>query len=285
MIKEIFKENDFSIRWVIALKEEAEIIITQFKMSLLSQITVFPIFKNFEGTHWLILSGIGCHNAAAATIYLYEKSKAPKWTSWINIGIAGCGKGSYGNLCLVDKIINNSNSKITFPDTMKRSILARMELLTTDVPITNYNSKELIDMEGAAFYDIASKIASRELIGLLKVISDGPSNDIKKLNKSNISNLIKFNISDINNVISYYELLSLTEKKIINKSDLFFKIFDQWYFTVSQKYQLDSLVRRINTFCDNDNIMYLLRDCKNSKSVISMLNKQIENHEVEWGRF
>jgi len=285
MIKEIFKENDFSVRWVIALKEEAEIIITQFKMSLFSQITVFPIFKNFDGTHWLILSGIGRHNAAAATIYLYEKSKAPKWTSWINIGIAGCGKGNYGNLCLVDKIINNSNSKTTFPDTMKRSILARMELLTTDVPIINYNSKELIDMEGAAFYDVASKIASRELIGLLKVISDGPSNDIKKLNKSNISNLIKSNISDINNVISYYELLSLTEKKIINKSDLFFKIFNQWHFTVSQKYQLDSLVRRINTFGNNQNIMYLLRDCKNSKSVISMLNKQIENHEVEWGRF
>ena len=285
MIKEIFKENDFSIRWVIALKEEAEIIITQFKMSLLSQITVFPIFKNFDGTHWLILSGIGRHNAATATLYLYEKSKAAKWTSWINLGIAGCGKGNYGDLCLVDKIINNSNSKTTFPDSMKRSILARMELLTTDVPITNYNSKELIDMEGAAFYDVASKITSRELIGLLKVISDGPSNDIKKLNKSNISNLIKSNISDINNVISYYELLSLTEQKIINKSDLFFKIFNQWHFTVSQKYQLDSLVRRINTFGDNEKIMYLLRDCKNSKSVISMLNKQIENHEVEWGSF
>ena len=285
MIKEIFKENDFSVRWVIALKEEAEIIITRFKMSLLSQITVFPIFKNFDGTHWLILSGIGRHNAAAATLYLYEKSKAAKWTSWINLGIAGCGKGNYGDLCLVDKIINNSNSKTTFPDTMKRSILARMELLTTDVPIINYNSKELIDMEGAAFYDVASKIASRELIGLLKVISDGPSNDIKKLNKSNISNLIKSNISDINNVISYYELLSLTEQKIINKSDLFFKIFNQWHFTVSQKFQLDSLVRRINTFGNNENIMYLLRDCKNSKSVIIMLNKKIENHEVEWGRF
>ena len=48
MIKETLKDN-FSIRWVIALKEEAQIIITQFKMSLLSQTSVFPIFKNFEG--------------------------------------------------------------------------------------------------------------------------------------------------------------------------------------------------------------------------------------------
>ena len=168
---------------------------------------------------------------------------------------------------------------------MKRSILTRMELLTTDFPITDYNSKELIDMEGSAFYDMASKIASRELIGLFKVISDGPSNDIKKLNKSNISDLIKSNISNINTVISYYELLSLREKKIINKPELFFEISNQWHFTVSQKHQLDSLVRRINTFDINKDINCLLKDCKNSKSVISVLNKQIESHEVEWGRF
>ena len=31
-----------------------------------------------------------------------------------------------------------------------------MELLTTDKPITDYRSKELIDMEGSAFFDIAS---------------------------------------------------------------------------------------------------------------------------------
>ena len=105
MIEDITKEEKFSIRWVIALKDEAEIIIQQYRMKLLSENSVFPIFKNSEETHWLILSGIGRHNASAATLYLYEKSKAPKWTAWINIGIAGCGVGHFGDLCLVDKII------------------------------------------------------------------------------------------------------------------------------------------------------------------------------------
>ena len=285
MVKKKVKENDFSIRWVIALKEEAEVILTEYKMSLLSEKTIFPIFKNLNGSHWLILSGMGRHNAAAATLYLYEKSKANRWSTWINIGIAGCGKGNYGDLCLVDKIINSSDSKTTYPYTIKRSNLPRMELLTTDMPITDYDLKELIDMEGSAFYDMASKISSRELIGLLKIVSDGPSNDIKKLNKLNITNLIKSNVSKINNVVSYYEWLSSTEKKIITKSDLFFDISNLWHFTVSQKHQLDSLVRRINTFNVNKNIMDLLRNCKNSKSVISVLNKQVENHEVEWGNF
>ena len=182
MVENITKEEKFSIRWVIALKDEAEIIIQQYRMKLLSEKSVFPIFKNSEENHWLILSGIGRHNASAATLYLYEKSKAPKWTAWINIGIAGCGEGHFGDLCLVDKITNNSDRKVSFPSAMKNSPFPRMELLTTDIPIIDYSSKELIDMEACAFYDATSKFSSRELISIVKVISDGPSNNIKNLN-------------------------------------------------------------------------------------------------------
>ena len=38
-------------------------------------------------------------------------------------------------------------------------------------------------MEGIAFYDIVSKFTSNELICLMKVISDGPENNIKSLNR------------------------------------------------------------------------------------------------------
>ena len=152
-----------SVRWVIALKEEAETILVHYKMKLISNKTPYPIFKNNEETHWLVVSGIGRHNSAAATSYLYTISKASKWTSWINLGIAGCGKGNYGDLCLVDKIVNNS-SQITYPTTIRKTNLHRMELLTTDVPITDYSNQELIDMEGSAFYDIAGKLTKRKQV-------------------------------------------------------------------------------------------------------------------------
>lgn len=99
--------NKMSVRWVIALKEEAKVILDYYEMALINKKTLYPVFKNIEETHWLILSGIGRHNSAAATSYLYTISKASKWTSWINIGIAGSGKGDYGNIYLVDKIFKN----------------------------------------------------------------------------------------------------------------------------------------------------------------------------------
>ena len=276
-------KNQFSIRWVMALKQEAQPIIEYYKMKLLEGNNIFPIYKNYDQSHWLIISGIGRDNSASATSYLYEKSNSSKYTSWINIGIAGGGKGNYGDICLVDKIVNNSDSKTNYPDVIKKSNFTRMELLTTDIPITDYKSKELIDMEGSAFFNIASKFCSKELIGIIKVISDGPLNDIKKLNKSKIFDLINSNLISILEIVAHYEKLSKNEKKRITKPDLFFQICEKWHFTVTQKYQLEYLVRRINNFEVNDNIMYFLKDSKNSKSVINVITEKIKNYEVDWG--
>ena len=276
-------KNQFSIRWVMALKQEAQPIIECYKMKLLEGNNIFPIYKNYDQSHWLIISGIGRDNSASATSYLYERSNSSKYTSWINIGIAGGGKGNYGDICLVDKIVNNSDTKTSYPDVIKKSNFTRMELLTTDIPITDYKSKELIDMEGSAFFNIASKFCSKELIGIIKVISDGPLNDIKKLNKSKIFDLINSNLISILEIVAHYEKLSKNEKKRITKPDLFFQICEKWHFTVTQKYQLEYLVRRINNFEVNDNIMYFLKDSKNSNSVMNVIKNKIKNHEVDWG--
>ena len=270
-----------SVRWVVALKEEAKIILHDYKMILVPQKTLYPIYKNKEETHWLILSGIGRHNSAAATSYLYSISAARSWTSWINIGIAGSGKGDYGNLYLVDKIFN-INSKITYPATMPKSNLPKMSLLTTDIPITDYSSKELIDMEGSAFYDIASKITSKESICIIKIISDGPRDNVKQLTKLKIIQLIQSNITNINKIVSYYQSLSENENRIIEKPDIFYKISSNWHFTATQLSQLESLLRRLKVFCGNDDIMNLIKQCKNSKIIINVLNQKIKSRKINW---
>ena len=273
--------NKISVRLVIAFKEEAKVILDYYEMALIDKKTLYPIYKNIQETHWLILSGIGRHNSAAATSYLYTISKASKWTSWINIGIAGSGKGDYGNIYLVDKIFNQ-NSNITYPATMPKSNLPKMSLLTTDIPITDYSSKELIDMEGSAFFDIASKLTSKEFICIMKIISDGPENNIKQLTKLRIIELLKLNLTKIAQVVSYYENLSENENQIKAKPDIFFKISSNWHFSVTQSSQLENLLRRLKVFCDNNEIMDLIKQCKSSSSVINSLNNKIKTNKVNW---
>jgi nucleoside phosphorylase len=273
--------SNMSIRWVVALKAEAEMILDEFNMNFDPEFTLFKVFRNFEKTRWLILSGIGRHNSAAATTYLYMISKASRSTSWINLGVAGSGKGHYGDLCLVNKISNNGFSN-TYPASMPKASFHKMNLFTTDVPLTDYTLHELIDMEGSAFFDITNKLSGREFICLMKVISDGPNNNIEDLNKFKIRELIKLNIANIKTIVSYYEKLSMDQYQIIQQPKILSKILSQWHFSVSQKHRLENLIKRINILSKDEEITKLIKDCKNSRSVITILEEKILNTKVDW---
>ena len=279
------KKKTHSIRWVIALKEEAQVILNHFKLKLVNEKTIYPIYKNEEETHWLIISGIGRNNSAASTAYLYSYSNASKYTSWINIGIAGSDKGNYGDLYLVDKISTNQRKKSTYPSTMPKATVPKMHLFTSDIPISDYTSYELIDMEGSAFFDIASKLTSKEFICLMKVISDGPKNDIKGISKLKITNLIKVNLFKINDVVSYYERISEEGFLIIDKPELFYDIKSKWHFSATQSFKLETLLRRIEIFCNKKEIEKIIKNCETSKSVINVLNLKIKNNLVNWSKF
>ena len=280
-----FKITKNSIRWVIALKEEAQVILDYYKLKPINEKTIYPIYKNEEETHWLIICGIGRNNAAASTAYLYAYSNASNYTSWINIGIAGSGKGNYGDLYLVDKISTYQRKISTYPSILPKATLPKMHLFTSDIPISDYSTYELIDMEGSAFFDIASKLTSKEFICLMKVISDGPENDIKEINKSKISNLIKENLLKIIDVISYYERLSEEEFQIIDKPKLFNEIKSNWHFSATQSYRLETLLRRIEIFCNKKDIKKTIKNCETSNSVINVLNTKIKNNLVNWSKF
>ena len=273
--------SNMSIRWVVALKVEAEIILDEYNMNFDPEFTLFQVFRNFEKTRWLILSGVGRHNSAAATTYLYMISKASRSTCWINLGIAGSGKGHYGDLCLVNKISNNDSSN-TYPATMPKVTFHKMNLFTSDVPLTDYTLHELIDMEGNAFYDITNKLSGREFICLMKVISDGPNNDIEDLNKFKIRELINLNIANIKTIVSYYEKLSMDQYQIIQQPKILSEILSQWHFSVSQKHRLENLIKRINILSKDEEITKLIKDCKNSRSVITILEEKILNTKVDW---
>ena len=107
-------------------------------------------------------------------------------------------------------------------------------------------------------------------------------NNIKQLTKLRINELLKLNLTKIAQVVSYYENLSEKENEIKVKPDIFFKISSNWHFSVTQSSQLENLLRRLKVFCDNNEIMDLIKQCKSSSSVINSLNNKIETNKVNW---
>ena len=197
-----------SIRWLVALRAEAKEIISQYELKSFEHEGPYQIFKSTKYDIWLIISGIGNVNAAAASAYLFLKSKATPWSIWINFGIAGFEK-NYGTIFKIDKIISQSNNKTFFPSKVIKDKIEYASLLTVDRAQENYSENYMYDMEGSGFFETTSKIASHDLILVLKIVSDNSNNKITSINKDNIDCLVKKNILAVKKCLK--NLIDLSE--------------------------------------------------------------------------
>ena len=237
MIKKNFE--GVSVRWVIALKAEAEEIIKNYALERVAT-KPFPVYKNRDIDIWLVLSGIGQINAVAATTYLYVKSDASYNTIWINLGIVGSRDFKVGELVQIDKITSNEfrDNYYPSPATFKNNNVERSNLITVNKPEALFKSDGVYDMEGYAFFSFAKKIASYELISVLKIISDIPGTDISKIDKLGVERLIskKFPLIEkvLENLLSLQEILLLQQRN----PNYFDEICQQRKFSFTQKVTL-----------------------------------------------
>ena len=273
-----------AIRWVVALEPESIAIRKKYHMTRVFHSGPYPVFKDEADCHWLTISGVGRVHAAAATMYLHLVSGAPPWAGWVNVGIAGHGAGTYGTLYLVDKIIEQSTGRSGYPGHVLSSTLARGSLMTVDKPETNYRNNLLFDMEGSAFFEIASRLSCQQLVLVLKIVSDGPNVDIAELTKQIISNLVSDRISEIFNLVGKMEMLVEKECDRLELPVAYYAIKKKWYFSQSQEYQLMHLVKRWQATAQNKELMSYVGECKDATSVVQKLSIKLDNHEVDWAK-
>ena len=228
-----------SVRWVIALKAEAEEIIKNYALERVAT-KPFQVYKNRDIDIWLVLSGIGQINAVAATTYLYVKSDASYNTIWINLGIVGSRNFKVGELVQIDKITSNEfrDNYYPSPATFKNNNIERSNLITVNKPETLFKSDGVYDMEGYAFFSFAKKIASYELISVLKIISDIPGTDLSKIDKIGVERLFSKKMPLIEKVLK--NLLSLQEILLLQQRNpnYFDEICQQRKFSFTQKVTL-----------------------------------------------
>ena len=228
-----------SVRWVIALKAEAEEIIKNYALERVVT-KPFQVYKNRDIDIWLVLSGIGQINAVAATTYLYVKSDASYNTIWINLGIVGSRNFKVGELVQIDKITSNEfrDNYYPSPATFKNNNIERSNLITVNKPEMLFKSDGVYDMEGYAFFSFAKKIASYELISVLKIISDIPGTDLSKIDKIGVERLFSKKMPLIEKVLK--NLLSLQEILLLQQRNpnYFDEICQQRKFSFTQKVTL-----------------------------------------------
>ncbi|TGL44797.1 phosphorylase [Leptospira perdikensis] len=172
-----------------AVLSEAKPWLTKLQAKPLAHSGKFRIFQ--KESHYIIISGTGKLSMALAVSefsHLLSKEKRNQMKVW-NLGIAGANSSelSLGEFFWIHKITDFGSQRDFYPDRILNSQFKKETNLNTfDRPITKERGIDrflslteeelqninLVDMEGAGFFEAASLYFPLENIALGKVVSD-----------------------------------------------------------------------------------------------------------------
>lgn len=264
---------------IVALKCEAKPLIQHYGLKHVPGNHPFPVYEK-DGII-LTISGPGKVASAAATAFIYTLLGQHSNSGWLNLGIAGHKSRSIGQGVLVHKITDNAANKNWYPSIVFTPQCESVNLITIDQKKDQYHENAIYEMEAAGFFEIASRFSTTELIHCYKVISDNQFNPVTNITEELVIELIFANLAEIDIILTEIRNLSATLKSLETVPPNYQEISNRWHFSVYQKGELRRLLKRWElVLCEPESnktsLIPLLKKCKNSKGVLSLLGQIVE---------
>ena len=270
-------------RWVVALESEAAPIRERYGLTETIHGGPFVVYHHPEGSHWLVVSGIGVALSAGATAFLAERSAAPPWAIWLNVGIAGHGVAEVGRVHLAHTIVDRAADRTTFATLAFKSPLEGSALHTVHRPETDYPAPVLYDMEGAGFYAVARRLASAELVQCVKVVSDNPDAPVMRFSKSRISGWINAGLDQVDRVRAALLPLAEVERLRLTPSPHYAAVTHAFRFTATQSRQLADVLRRLHALGIADDVIEEgMPKAANARALLRGLNEAADAAAPNW---
>lgn len=226
---------------VTAFDAEARPLIDHFRLRRQAD-HGFPVYAG--GDVWLVVSGPGRINAAAATTHLHARAGFPWDNTWINTGIAGHPELPRGEARLAHKITEKISGKSWYPALVTGSPWRSAPLLTVDQPDREYASGDLVDMEASAFMETALRFSSGELVHVLKIVSDNRESPAVIPKASQLQAWMAPHVAALEDFCRSLERLAMPLETPAGVTQQYETLTAALHFTVSQQNRLQQLLQR-----------------------------------------
>ncbi len=260
------------IRIVTALAAEARPIVSRFRL----QPDGDGPFRLYRGDQVeLVVSGIGSSAAAAAVGYL-AGAGAGRASAWLNVGIGGHRDATLGTPRLANKIVAAGGARAWYPPAVFEPPCGEGAVQTVDGVESGFAGEAVYEMEAAGFYPAALRFATAEAIQVLKVVSDNRATGTEHLNGAKVEELIERNLPVIDGLVTELrEIAEFLDRRSAPPPALA-EIDQRWRFTVTQRRQLERLLRRLATL-DPDRPVELdeLAGAASSRAVLERLRSRL----------
>ena len=264
---------------ILALPAEASPIIGYFNLQLIIS-EPYKIYTNHDNSIRLVLSGIGKLHANKAVSNIEKESGSKKSQAWLNIGVAGHLKRPIGSMVAAHKITDKVSNRSWYPPMIIDFPCDTGSILTVDEETQNYPDEELVEMEAAGFYSAAEVFSSHELIHCLKLISDNSVE--KKFDGKSVKRMIEKQCGNIELVVNQLLQLSGRLQELETPSPKLNQFLINWNFSVTQKYELEKILRRWSVVLPNKDPFKIVNNkWKISKDVILALRNALKDAPID----
>ena len=258
-----------------ALPCEAKPLVGYFKLKKDNSSHPFALYYNDN----MVLAVSGCSKIAmaAAVAYSLAKFQHSAHPVLVNVGIAGHKTANLGDLFAAHKITDVETGKHFYPQLVAKLPCPTLAINTVSTPETKYADECLYEMEASAFYEIAARFTSGELIQAFKIVSDNQESSINQIDAKLVSEWINTKVETIAESIKQLELLA--QPLEIKDSRYYQMALEQWHFTVTAQLQLKALLQRWDVLTDNEELNFSGLELKHSNAVLLWLEQKINDLE------
>ena len=221
------------LHFIVATYSEAQPLINFFNLKKNTKVMEVQLFFNNKMT--LTITGIGDFSSSIGLCQTFFECNKSKNDIWINFGLAGHSSFELGKLVLANKISHISKATSFYPFIPAITEVQQEGCMTYHKANHEYDEK-LSDMEAYGFYNSAIRYSSKELIYVLKIISDNAKESINFKNKKEINELI---IKSEDEIKLFVKQIIEIRKEFYSDSDRFNtqseKILNSVKFTFTEK--------------------------------------------------
>jgi hypothetical protein len=201
-------------------------------------------FRLFEGEgRRLAVSGVGKERAAQATRWLAGPGIDPR-TVWLDVGLCGHPSLSVGEIRAAHRVVDAVSGDAWYPPAVVPFPCGSMELRTVSRPERVYRDDVGYDMEAAGFLAAARKVATAELVQVVKVVSDNREAPPRGFRPSEVADLVRPHAPAVDRFVEGLRELATELPAKPEPDELFEALVARVHFTISRRRRLRDLLRR-----------------------------------------
>jgi hypothetical protein len=259
-----------------ALMCEAKPLIQHWQLKKLPPPAPFAIYANAR--YAVVVSGIGKVAMAGAVAYALTRLQAPPQPILLNIGIAGHQQHALGSLWRAHRVSDSSTGKRFYPQWPFAPACPSAALTTLAQPSSEYPDKELVDMEAAAFLEMAGKFSLSELSQCLKIVSDNRHSPATAITETAVIDWITTQINLIDSGIA--QLNQARQTLIEADTPQLTALLQTHHFSASHSLQLKRLLTQWRVISGGKAVPSQAMDAPHAKAILAALQQAIDAQEV-----